>query len=88
MRYATSHYLQQQAVYRCSLCGDIAPVLTWMRGNYWYGGYYACDACVRAVDREHLLTMIGCAALCLLPVVALAGWIALGFVQAFLQALR
>ena len=86
--YTTSRYPWQRTMYRCSSCGVVAPTLTWMPGNYWYGGYYACDACVRAVDRQRLLTMIGCAALCLLPVIALIGWIALAFVQAFLQALR
>ena len=88
MRYIVSQYPRHRTLYRCSICGVVAPVLTWMPGNYWYGGYYACDACVRAVNRQRLVGMLGCAALCLLPVVALVGWIVLAFVQVFLQALR
>lgn len=88
MRYTVSHYPRHHTFYRCSSCGVVAPVLTWIRGNSWHGGYYACDSCVRSIARENLAILLVGGAICLLPVVALMGWILLGFVQVFVQALR
>ena len=86
--YTTYHYPWQRTMYRCSRCRNVAPVLTWIRGDSWHGGYYACDTCVRSIAHENLAILLVGGAICLLPVVALVGWILLGFVQVFVQALR
>lgn len=80
----------------CDLPGCQAPLCTtcwncgrafcgrhirWIRGSYFRGGYYACDACSRQSDISFWAALLTVAAIALTPMVAFTAWILFDFLQ-------
>lgn len=74
---------------RCSLCGGSFCVrhIRWMRGSYYRGGYYACDACIRQRDASFWAALLALAAIVLTPMVAFTGWMLFDFSQLVVHGL-
>lgn len=73
----------------CSLCGGTfcARHIRWVRGAYYRGGYYACDACIRQRDASFWAALLALAAIVLAPMVAFTGWMLFDFLQLVIHGL-
>ncbi len=70
---------------RCSCSGQHVPYLTWVRGSYWAGGYYACDTCLRERNAGFCFALALLAAIALVPIAAFIGWVLLEILRALAQ---